>query len=76
MCLYCMVKLSSLPPTLQLTADVEQRVSAGIAAREAAVRVFVRAVTDHRASVHRTHASVPRIVAPRFKAKCTKCSKF
>ena len=67
MCLYCMVihVLSSLPPTLQLTADVGQRVSAGIAASEAAVHVSVRAVTDRRASVRRTHASVPRIVAPR-----------
>ena len=60
-----MIILSSLPPTLQLTADVAQRVSAGIAVREAAVRASVRGVTDRRASVLPTHASVPRIVAPR-----------
>ena len=41
-----------------------KRVSAGTAAREAAVRASVRGVTDHRASVRRTNASVPKGVAP------------
>ena len=59
--------ISSHPPTLQLTADAAQIVSAGLTAREAAVRASVRGVRDHRASVRQTNASAPSVsnVAPR-----------